>query len=260
MGQKGIDVSSWQKEINWKEVKNSGIQFAIIRATYGLAGTDAFFVENMIKTEEVKLDKGVYHYCYAQSKEAARQEAEHFLKTIKGYHITYPVALDLEDASIAKFGKETITEIAYTFLETVRQAGYYPILYTSLNWTQVHLDMARLKEFDLWLAQWREEGETYPGEIGIWQYADDGKIAGIHGFVDLDEAYKNYPVFLKENGWNHLEQKPITWEGVSLEQAIQLLEQKAELEERTIQYLKNYRFYDVLIRKLGAAIIRKDHA
>ena len=112
---KGIDVSTWQGDIDWPKVAGQGIQFAILRATFGVEGVDRKFEQNIRQAPAAGIGCGAYHYCYATSTEAARQEAEHFLEVIKPYQFPYPVALDLEDAAIAALGKGTATDIAQTF-------------------------------------------------------------------------------------------------------------------------------------------------
>lgn len=202
---KGIDVSTWQGDIDWSKVAGQGIQFAILRATFGVEGVDRKFKQNIQQAPAAGIGCGAYHYCYATSTEAARQEAEHFLEVIKPYQFPYPVALDLEDAAIAALGKGTATDIAQTFLDTVRAAGYYVVLYSNLNWLVNYLDMERLSSYDVWLAQWSSK-PTYQGNFGIWQYSSEGQIDGISAPVDEDLCYKDYPSLIQSAGQNGLGQ------------------------------------------------------
>ena len=202
---KGIDVSTWQGDIDWAEVAGQGIQFAILRASFGEEGVDRKFEQNIQQAPAAGIACGAYHYCYATSTQAAQKEAEHFLEVIKPYQFPYPVALDLEDTAIAALGKNTATDIAQTFLETVKNAGYYVVLYSNLNWLVNYLDMQRLSSYDVWLAQWSSK-PTYQGDFGIWQYTSEGEISGIDAPVDRDLCYKEYPSLIQSSGLNGFQQ------------------------------------------------------
>ena len=202
---KGIDVSTWQGDIDWAEVAGQGIQFAILRASFGEEGVDRKFEQNIQQAPAAGIACGAYHYCYATSTQAAQKEAEHFLEVIKPYQFPYPVALDLEDTAIAALGKNITTDIAQTFLETVKNAGYYVILYSNLNWLVNYLDMQRLSSYDVWLAQWSSK-PTYQGDFGIWQYTSEGEISGIDAPVDRDLCYKEYPSLIQSSGLNGFRQ------------------------------------------------------
>lgn len=199
----GIDVSKWQKTINWNEVKNSGINFVMIRATYGIDSIDEYFKTNIDNATISGLNIGAYHYCYAKSVQEALQEAKHFLNTIKPYKLTYPVVLDLEDNSIADLGTNTITQIALTFLQYLESNGYYAMLYSNKNWLENKLDMNKLKNFDVWLAQYNNT-ITYNGTIGMWQYSNTGSVDGINGNVDMNKSYKNYADIITAKGLNNI--------------------------------------------------------
>lgn len=200
---KGIDVSSWQGDINWSKVAQSGIGFAMVRASYGTNQKDNKFVRNMNGISGTGINPGAYHYTYATSVSESLAEAENFLNTISPYSFSYPVALDIEDNSIANLGKNTATDIAYEFCDKVESAGYYVCIYSNLNWFINNLNMDRLARFDIWLAQW-SANPTYDGEFGIWQYSSEGSVQGIDGNVDLDISYKDYPYIISSNNLNNV--------------------------------------------------------
>ncbi len=204
MEKKGIDVSKWQGNIDWTKVKNTGIDFAIIREGYGRKQPnqiDTYFKANMEGALSVGLPVGVYHYSYAQSTSQASEEAEFCLENIQGYDIQYPVVFDIEDSSQTSLGKRTLTDICTAFCETIEKAGYYAMIYTNVNWLKNYLysDELLLK-FDLWLAQWEVSQPSY--SCGIWQYSETGQIDGISGNVDLNISYKDYPEIIKKAGLN----------------------------------------------------------
>jgi GH25 family lysozyme M1 (1,4-beta-N-acetylmuramidase) len=203
MATKGIDVSKWQGNIDWAKVKAAGIEFAMLRGGFGKTTSqlDSKFEQNYRNAKAAGMPVGVYHYSYAKSVEDAKKEAQFCLSYLKGKQFEYPIAFDIEDNSQANLGKSTLTAIAKAFCEEVEKAGYYVCIYANLDWLKNRLDMIALSDYDVWVAQWASKC-TYGGAYGMWQYADKGRVNGIDGFVDLDEAYKNYPNIMKSNGLN----------------------------------------------------------
>lgn len=200
---KGIDVSKHQGAIDWQKVKNSGIDFAILRAGYGKydGQKDERFEENYINAKKAGIKIGAYHYSYAKSVEDAKKEAEVFLKWIDGKRFEYPVALDVEEKSQSDKGKQFVSDIIRAFCGIVEKAGYYVCVYANKYWLDNFIDEECKRKYDTWLAQWSEKA-TYDGKYGIWQYSSQGNIDGISGRVDLDESYKDYYSIIKANGLN----------------------------------------------------------
>lgn len=198
MESKGIDVSYFQGDIDWQQVSRSQIEFAMIRASYGTTGTDAMFKKNMEGVQKTDIHPGAYHYCYAMNTGEAIREAEHFINTIKPYELHYPAALDLEEKSIAELGKDVVTDIIIAFEDTIKSAGYYPILYVNLNWIKNYIDMSRISDLDIWLSEWNSQ-MSYTKNVTIWQYSSDGSVSGINDRVDMNISFKDYPTLIKEN-------------------------------------------------------------
>lgn len=208
VGTKGIDVSYAQGAINWEKVKAAGIDFAFIRASRGAVGSkpmavDSTFDYNIAEASKNGIKVGVYHYLYAKTASEAKKEAKFFLKTIAPYKITYPVVLDIEEEYQANLGKKKVTSIVKAFLDEISAAGYYAMLYSNKNWLTEKLDMEKLSDYDVWLAQWNTV-PTYEGDFGVWQYSCKGIVSGIDGYVDLNLSYKNYTTLIKEGNYNHL--------------------------------------------------------
>lgn len=201
---RGIDVSHHQGDIDFSKVKASGTGFAMIRAGYGWENqseqTDRKFSQNYKMATGVGLPCGSYHYSYATTPQEAEQEADFFLKIVKGCKFAYPVAFDLEDKSQANLGRDRLTDIAIAFCDRVEKAGYYVCVYSNLDWIRNRLDMERLKRFDLWFARYNEK-PGYEG-MGMWQYSSTGKVDGISTNVDMNIAYKDYPAIMKAKGLN----------------------------------------------------------
>lgn len=203
MATNGVDVSTFQGNIDWPSVKNDGIDFAMIRASYGTT-TDDQFVNNAQNISQTSLGVGAYHYFYATTTDEALEEARYFLDVISPYKFSYPVALDLEYEPLLNLGSQNLTDIVLTFCDTVEKAGYYVIIYANLNWLVNYLSMDILDRFDVWLAQWGPE-PTYSGNFGMWQYTSSGSVNGINGNVDRDIAYRDYPTIIKNKGLNGYE-------------------------------------------------------
>lgn len=200
---KGIDVSRYQGEIDWKKVKASGVQFAMLRAGYGRfdAQKDAQFERNYKEAKAAGVPVGAYLYSYAKSVEDARNEAKVFLQWVKGKQFAYPLAFDVEEAEQAQKGKQFVSDLIRAFCETVEQAGYYVCIYANKYWLDNYIDADCKKRYDVWVAQWAKTN-TYNGAYGMWQYTSDGAVSGISGRVDLDESYKDYPSIMRKNGLN----------------------------------------------------------
>ena len=210
---KGIDVSAHQGRIDWEKVKNSGIQFAILRLGFGSdmqSQDDAYFEANVQGCESAGLPWGTYLYSYALNLEDAKSEVQHALRLLKNKKPEYPVFFDMEDADGYKKNhgmpsSQTLIDICKTFLLGLEEAGYYASLYANLSWFNNQLNSSELDRFDKWVAQWHASC-TYKKPYGIWQYSDNGKVSGISGNVDMNISYKDYPSIIKANGLNGFKQ------------------------------------------------------
>lgn len=202
---KGIDVSAWQKNIDWDKVKAAGIKFAILRCGYGsdiATQDDAYFSRNISECERVGMPYGVYLYSYANTVKKAKSEAAHVLRLIKGHKPQYPIYYDLEDGdTTGKCSKSAILEIAKAFVNTLEAQGYWVGIYANKYWNTTYLTDTWYDCKARWVAQYNSEC-TYNGEYGIWQYSSTGKVDGISGNVDMNYAYVDYPALIKNAGKN----------------------------------------------------------
>lgn len=190
----GIDVSSWQGEIDWHKVKNAGVEFAMIRVGYqaGYDGEyvlDKYFEDNISGATEEGLPVGVYFYSYAVSTEQAARQAKWIIDKLRGYEVDLGIAFDWEDwGSFNEVGMSfyTINQVAKSFLDTANSAGYAGLLYGSKNYLE-RIWLPR-EEYGVWLAQYYDY-PTYSGRYLMWQMSDSGRIDGIYGNVDVDVLY-----------------------------------------------------------------------
>lgn len=204
MSYRGIDVSKWQGDINWKKVKQSGIQFAILRAVStnnkGLY-IDPYFEANYKEAKEQGIPVGAYFYSYATTIPALDIELEKLKEALDGKTFEYPIIIDVEDQCQKKLSKDALSELVAYACEKLESWGAYAMFYTYLNFTQNELNMNKLSEYDFWLACYRANRPAKPIH-GIWQYSSSGKVNGISGNVDMNISYKDYPTIIKNAGLN----------------------------------------------------------
>lgn len=194
----GIDVSAHQGVINWAKVKESGVEFAMIRVgfrgyTEGKIYEDKYFKSNINGAIANGIRVGIYFYSAAINETEALEEAAWVVNKIAPYNITYPVVYDFEDFNrnrcINVSGKEA-TENALLFLNYVKSSGYEPMMYANKN--DITNKMSRNSfSCKFWLAHYTEQTD-YKGSFNMWQYTSKGSVPGISGNVDMDIAYFTY--------------------------------------------------------------------
>ena len=196
----GIDVSKWNKEIDWEKVKAAGVDFAIIRCAYRGSSTgalveDPYFKKNIEGATKAGIQVGVYFFTQAVNVTEAMEEASIAVSLVKDYPLAYPIFIDTEgagaNARAANLDVETRTEVCRTFCETVEAAGYNAGVYASKNWFNKNLDTTKLSNYYTWLAEYKGEA-TYEGNYEFWQYTSSGKVDGINGRVDLNVGYVGF--------------------------------------------------------------------
>ena len=197
-GTVGIDVSRWNGNINWNQVKNSGISYVIIRCGYrgstkGSLIVDPMFEDYIKGATAAGLKVGVYFVTQAVDEREAVEEASMVLEMIKDYTISYPVFLDVEPSGGRgdKISKETRTAVCKAFCETIKNANYTPGIYANKNWFTEKMDASALGAYKIWLAQYAEK-PTYTGRYDMWQYRSNGRVSGISGDVDMNHSYLGY--------------------------------------------------------------------
>ena len=191
----GIDVSYYQGDIDWEQVKQSGIEFAIIRLGYRGYGEEGKLVEDKMAFKNIEgaleagLQVGVYFFSQAITVDEAVEEAEYVLERIKNYHITMPVVYDWEyiseEARTAKMDRRTLTDCYLAFCDKIAEAGYTPMAYFNSYQSRALMNLTELEQYPFWLALYSDR-MTYPYRIEMWQYTDSGKVPGIQGSVDIN--------------------------------------------------------------------------
>lgn len=193
----GIDVSKWNKEIDWNAVAEEGVDYAIIRVGYRGSSTgslveDPYFQLNISGARRAGIPVGVYFFTQAVNEVEAVEEASMVLSLLGNRELTYPVFIDTEGAGGAgradRLDAETRTAVCKAFCDTIQNEGYQAGIYASKNWMNNRLEMEELEDYFIWLAEYREV-PTYEGYYDMWQYTSRGQLSGIDGNVDMNISY-----------------------------------------------------------------------
>ena len=192
----GIDVSAYQSSINWNAVKNSGVEFVIIRVGYTGWGTGSINLDSRFNSHiegalAAGLDVGVYYYSQAITTAEAKKEADFVAEKIAPYRnrISYPVVFDTESTGEGgrgdKLTKAARTQIANSFCMRIIENGYTPMIYANLSWLNNNLDMNLLSPYMVWVSQYYSVNQ-YAKPYKCWQYTSSGRVNGINGNVDMN--------------------------------------------------------------------------
>ncbi len=191
----GIDVSKWQGEINWKAVREYGVDFAIIRIGYSEV-KDPYFEQNYAEAVKNGIKVGVYLYSYNVNVAQAKRDANDVLSWLSGKSLQLPIFYDIEDAEYqGSLSTKLRTDMCLAFMEKIKAAGYETGVYANQNWFDNKLDLPTLRQNgDMWLAKWpkSDQADEDNSDYQLWQFRSDGKVAGIGGRVDMNVSYKGY--------------------------------------------------------------------
>lgn len=216
---KGIDISKWNSldkaPIDWVKVKNSGVEYVIIRAGYrGQTNPklyeDPYFDEHIQGAISAGLQVGVYFYSQAITENEALEEASFLLNILGDYKLTYPVCFDWEPvegsrAKDAKLSMDQASKVARKFLETMAGYGYDTMLYSYHSAIKNYFNSDLLNDYKVWMAYYFNAyknngvefaaGDKYPSTaypFQMWQYSSTGTVPGISGQVDMNVAFYYY--------------------------------------------------------------------
>lgn len=193
-----IDVSRFNGNIDWQAVKASGIDYAIIRVGYRGWGTgalvlDSMFDENMREATAAGIQVGAYIVTQAINTQEAVEEASFIIEKCRSYNVTLPLVIDVEAAGGAngqgrgdKISVADRTAVINAFAQTVKNAGYTPMVYANKNWLNNYIYANDIVSYcRVWVAQYNSEC-TYDKRFNMWQFTSSGNIGGISGNVDIN--------------------------------------------------------------------------
>lgn len=190
----GIDVSAWQGDIDFNNVKDENVEFAMIRVGYGYNSEnenilDKRFYDNFAKAKESNIKIGLYFYSYAKSEKEAISQADWIVNKLNKQNIDLPIAFDFEDWQNFNSYNLSLTDlnnIAQAFMNRIEKHGYKSMLYGSYYYLQNIWDT---QNKNIWLAHYSDKTD-YPNDYQIWQLSNVGKVNGINTDVDINVLYK----------------------------------------------------------------------
>ena len=195
----GVDVSFYQKDIDWNQVKASGVDFAMIRVGYrgyrnGAIMPDSYCEQNIMGALKAGLKVGMYFFSQAITVEEAQEEASFVLNAIRGYDITFPVVFDWEtitnsnSAHTKGLSSRMLTACAQAFCRRIAQEGYTPGIYFNQDLGYLGYDLDKLADYPFWLADYDRTPSFYY-HFDMWQYTAKGTVPGIEGDVDMNLCF-----------------------------------------------------------------------
>lgn len=194
----GIDVSIHQGDIDWTKVAGAGIDFAFIRTAYRGYGTgdlyaDENFDKNMQGATQNGIDAGIYVFSQAITVEEAAEEADYAIQSARKYKMDLPIVFDMEGTIDGDQGRvmgisaESRSQMAVTFMNRVKAAGYDTMYYGSSRLLEQLFDIQYLQEYPLWIAEYDASYPNYPYQFEYWQYSSTASLPGITGnTTDMD--------------------------------------------------------------------------
>ena len=196
----GVDVSKYQKNIDWNQIKKAGVSFVIVRIGYrgyGASGTlvlDPMFEEHFTNVKNAGLKVGVYFFSQATTEEEAKEEAFACAYVLNGRKLDYPIFFDTEASGASNgsgradgLGMEDRTKCAIAFCEEVKAQGYKPGVYASTLWYRKRIDLNRLKKYTIWNAHYGVASS--PIDCALWQGTCTARLPGYKGDMDVNISY-----------------------------------------------------------------------
>lgn len=205
----GIDVSSWQGDIDWEKVKASGVDYVMIRAGFrstawaGKLNVDSYAEKHYKGAKAAGLKVGFYFFSQARTVAEAKEEARFLLDIVKDWDVDLPLACDWEYFSkeetprVWDLSRRRITDCVNAFCQTVKDAGYDPMLYCARYIVQDKLYMEELADYAFWYSDFQKKYLRSEFRVDMWQYSSSGRIDGIQGNVDLNMIFLENSVFSK---------------------------------------------------------------
>lgn len=195
----GIDVSEFNEEIDFQDVKDAGIDFVMVRLGgrgYGDAGTlygDAKALEHIANAKKAGLKVGGYFFSQAVTPEEAEQEAEYAVNALNGETLDMPIAFDWEEiqedtARTDNLDNNILTECAKAFCDSISDMGYSSMIYAKAE-VFARYNTEILSDYDFWFAEYRDVPSVLKGYT-MWQYSESAVIDGI-GTTDLNMYFIN---------------------------------------------------------------------
>lgn len=197
----GIDISSYSGDVDWNKVKDSGVDFVIVRIGgrgYGNEGalyTDDRALEYIEGAHNSGLKVGGYFFSQAINTEEAVEEADYVKSILGDTKLEFPVAYDWEiikdeDARTDNVSAAEATNCARAFCDRIIEHGYNTMLYSPSRELYFKYDLSRLADIDIWYCEYSDV-PTFYYQFSMWQYSSTGKVDGIDADVDMNICFTN---------------------------------------------------------------------
>lgn len=196
----GVDVSKYQKNIDWEQIKKAGVSFVIVRIGYrgyGASGAlvlDPMFEEHFTNVKNAGLKVGVYFFSQATTEEEAKEEAFACAYVLNGRKLDYPIFFDTEASGALGgsgradgLGVADRTKCAVAFCEEVKANGYKPGVYASTLWYRNRVDLSSLTKYTIWNAHYGVASS--PIDCALWQGTCTARLPGYKGDLDVNISY-----------------------------------------------------------------------
>jgi lysozyme len=221
----GIDVSKYQGDIDWAQVKSSGVKFAYIKATEGGDHIDAKFQQNWNGAKAAGLPRGAYHFVYWCR--PWHEEMRHFIQTVPKDPDALPPVLDVEATPESKKCKRrlergpVVAEMREMLRAMERHYGKKPVIYSTVDFYEAILSPNELEDYPIWIRSTKHSPHVRYGSRNwhFWQYQSDAQIPGIVGNVDRNAFrgdHKQWLAFIGAKEGDKLHDTPVKSAGTSL--------------------------------------------
>ena len=212
---KVVDLSHWNNKVDWNKLSAS-VDGVILKIGYrgsvyhSNIKEDEVFYKYYTEAVNHSIPVGCYFYTYSYNVAEAIEEANWTIDLLKKYNcrLDMPIYFDFEAEQLqTMLTTRQRTDIAKAFCKTLTDNGFYAGVYSNRYWATSLLYMSELSEYTFWLAQYNST-VTYAGNYDMWQYTDSGLVDGVTGKVDISRCYRNFPKYIRENGYNMFSGSP----------------------------------------------------
>lgn len=201
----GIDISTWQRNMDLAQAKKEGAEFAIIRGMYGNA-KDVHFESLYAKAKAQGLGVGAYQWGRACNIAQAREEAQLFVDNcLKGKQFEYPIYYDVEDNILIRLSLQELTDLIIAWCEVIERNGYFAGIYMNQSCFDTEVKGQELaSKYTQWRALWTTKANKPTAQM--WQFGGETNLVRtniVAGQVcDQDYAYEDFPAIMIEAGLN----------------------------------------------------------
>lgn len=212
-----IDISYWNSDSisSWSKIA-SDIDAIILRLGFAYTASkkmeeDDSFADYYAVAKKYNIPVGVYYFGAATTAREASREADFVISLLKKYNckLEMPVYYDLETEDQVDLTQAECTEVARTFCDKLKAAGYFVGIYCNKYFARDELYASRLSDYHFWIAEYNSSC-TYNGAYGMWQYTETGRVSGIDRVCDKNYCYYDYPSYIKANGLNGFSKPSVT--------------------------------------------------